>query len=107
METAFIQGLNKVMCAGYMLAVVCINLNLYLVSAFYQKKFNQATPRMGFIVSMALIILFVSSFFFADPGQETGWGHLRIVRLFFLLGSAVASGWSSAALFITMRKPRK
>jgi hypothetical protein len=107
METAFLQGLNKVLCAGYLLAVAGINLNLYLISAFYQKKFNQLSPRAGFIVSIALAILFVSSFFFSGPDQAAGWGHMRIARLFFLLGSAVASGWSSAALFITMRKPRK
>jgi hypothetical protein len=56
---------------------------------------------------MALAILFVSSFFFSDPDQISGWGHLRIARLFFLIGSAVACGWSSAALYMTMRKPRK
>ena len=107
METAFLQGLNKVFCAGYLLAVACINLNLYLISAFYQKKFNQVSPRAGFIVSIVLTIIFVSSFFFSDPGQTAEWGHLRIARLILLLGSAVASGWSSAALYITMRKPRK
>jgi uncharacterized membrane protein len=107
METAFLQGLNKVLCAGYVLAIACINLNLYLISAFYQKKFNQLSPRVGFIVSIVLAIIFVSSFFFSDPNQAAGWGHLRIARLFFLVGSAVASGWSSAALYATMRKPRK
>ena len=107
METAFLQGLNKVLCAGYLLAVAGINLNLYLISAFYQKKFNQLSPRAGFIVSIGLAILFVSSFFFPGPDQVSGWGHMRIAQLFFLVGSAVASGWSSAALYITMRKPRK
>jgi uncharacterized membrane protein len=107
MDTAFLQGLDKVMCAGYLLAVSCINLNLYLISAFYRKKFNQLSPRAGFIVSIALAILFISSFFFSGPDQSSGWGHLRIARLFFLVGSAVACGWSSAALYIAMRKPRK
>ena len=107
METVFLQGLNQVLCAGYLLAVACINLNLYLISAFYRKKFNQLSPRAGFIVSIALAILFVSSFFFSGLNLSSGWGHLRIARFFFLVGSAVACGWSSTALYMTMRKPRK
>jgi hypothetical protein len=107
METVFIQGLDKILCAGYLLAVSCINLNLYLVSAFYQKKFNQVTPRAGFLISVLLSVLYLASFFFSDPGAASGWGHLRLFRFFFLTAGAAASAWSSASLYITMRKPRK
>jgi hypothetical protein len=107
METVFLQGLDKILCAGYMLAVSCINLNLYLISAFYQKKFNQVSPRAGFMISIAFSVLYVASFFFSDQVTASGWSHLRLVRFFFLTGGAAASAWSSASLFITMRKPRK
>lgn len=107
MEPAFVQGLDKILCAGYLLAISCINLNLYLISAFYRKKFNQLSPRGGFVLSILCAVLYVASFFFPDAGSSSVWYNLRIVRIFLLCGSAVVSGWNSTILFITMRKPRK
>ncbi len=107
MDASFTLGLNKALCAGYFLSMMCINCILYLFSSFYRKKFNQPSPRAGFIVATILGLFYVFILFYMGSPHFPGWVIVRIVKTVCMAGSAIASGWSSASLFYTMKQTRK
>jgi hypothetical protein len=89
--------------AGYLCAVVCLNVTMYLIATFYNKKFGEPTPKLGFVFSIVLSILCAASVFIA-AGDGRALGVLQSVLLIL---SAAASIVSSLGLFFKMRKPRK
>jgi hypothetical protein len=107
MDTPFVLGLNKVLCAGYFLLIAWVNCTMFLISSFYRKKFNQQAPRYGFIASIIFTMLYVASLFFTVSltGQEIS--TFTLIQMVIIVGAAIASGWSSVNLFIVMKRARK
>jgi Ca2+/H+ antiporter len=107
MDAAFLQSLNKFLCAGYFIAMASISCIMFLFSSFYRKKFNQPSPRAGFIVAAATALFYVFFLFFIVTPHTAQWEYIRIFKSLCLIGSAIAFGWSSIRLFYTMKRTRK
>jgi hypothetical protein len=103
MNVTILLDLDRVLLAGYILAVVCLNVTMYLISAFYHKKFGESTPKAGFAVAIILSVLCAASVFVnAGSGRTLG-----ITQSSLLILSAGASASSAINLYFKMRKPRK
>ncbi len=103
MSVSILFDPERVLLAGYILAVVCLNATMYLISAFYHKKFGEATPKAGFAMSIFFSILCSASVF-----VSAGSGHmLGIIQSALLIAGGGASAAASINLFLKMRKPRK
>ena len=89
--------------AGYILCFVALNAVSFLISLFYRKKLQQASPRWGFLIAIAFAVLFCALLLGARDGSPllAGIGRLSIA------GSVVASAISTVNLFFIMRKVRK
>ena len=107
METAFILGLNKVLCVGYVLSIAWINCTMYLIASFYRKNFDQPVPRTGFIIAIVFSLVYVASLFFTVDSSALQSSIIKTIWTICLIGSALASGWSSINLLLIMKKPRK
>ena len=107
MESAFILGLNKVLCAGYVLSIAWINCIMYLIASFYRKNFNQPVPRMGFVIAIGVSLLYITSLFFTVSPSALLGNIFNVIQQLCLIGSAAASGWSSINLLLIMKKTRK
>jgi hypothetical protein len=103
MNVTFLFELDRVLLAGYIVFVVFLNATLYLVSAFYQKKFSQKTLKSGFVGSIVFSLLYIVTVFVSVKSGRT----LGIVQSALLILSAAASVISSSSLYFKMRKPRK
>jgi hypothetical protein len=103
MTTSTQLGIYHVLLVLYVLAVVFLNLLAFLISDFYRKKFNQPSPRVGFVaaIAMGLAIVGVSLFRRADAVAVE-----FIITLLFT-ASGLVSLLSSIGLYITMSKVRK
>jgi hypothetical protein len=103
MTTSTQLGIYHVLLMMYVLVVVCLNLLAYLISDFYRKKFNQPSPRLGFVAAivMGLAIVAISLFRRADAVAV----EFIITLLFTAAG--LTSLLSSIGLYITMSKVRK
>jgi uncharacterized membrane protein YoaK (UPF0700 family) len=95
METLFLTG--------YVVFIVFLNILALLISAFYQKKFNQPAPKAGFVSAILLAIVFI--LFSIIPQKATL--TFQIISALSLLGSGAASIGSILYLFFTMRRVRK
>ena len=103
MKIIFLLDLSRVLCAGYIMSVACLNATMYLISSFYKKKFNEPTPRAGFVIAIILSLCCALSVFVQFADEQSG----TIVQYSLLILAAGASAWSSINLFFTMRKERK
>lgn len=88
---------------GYIIFSSLLNLIALLISSFYQKKFSQESPKAGFIIAIALAMLFVGVIIFGKKGEMIA----QIAIVFTLIGSSIASSLSILNLYLTMRKIRK
>jgi hypothetical protein len=95
METLFLSG--------YVVFIIFLDILALLISAFYQKKFNQPAPKVGFLSAIFFAIIFVVLLFI--PLKITL--AIQIISAFLLLASGTASIGSILYLFLTMRKVRK
>jgi hypothetical protein len=103
MNVTILLDADRLLLAGYILAVVCLYATMYLISSFYHKKFGEATPRAGFALSMILSVLCAASVFVnAGNGMMLGFAQSSLLIL-----SAGASAASALSLYLKMRKPRK
>ena len=84
----------------YVLAIMGLGGMLYLISAFYQKKFNQPSPKAGFIAGLIVGIVFIVSLAI----QGNGAHGVRIFHGILLFGCSAGSIASTFALYFTMRK---
>ncbi len=100
--SSFPAGIEALLLSGYVLFSSLLNLMALLISAFYHKKFNQASPKAGFIIAITLAIVFIVVLFIGDNSVP-----FQITFVFALLGSGVASALSITGLFFTMRRIRK
>jgi hypothetical protein len=103
MNVTILFDFTRFCCAGYLCAVVCLNVTMYLIASFYSKKFGEPTPKLGFVFSIVLSVLCAASMFIAvENGPAPG-----TFQSVLLILSAAASIVSSIGLFFKMRKPRK
>ena len=103
MNITILLDFERFCLAGYLCAVACLNVTMYLIAAFYNKKFGEPTPRLGFIFSIILSLLCALTVFAAaGDGKMLGALQAGLVIL-----AAIASMISSTNLFLKMRKPRK
>lgn len=95
--------LSALLLQGFVLCFSFFNFVSLLISAFYHKKFGYPSPRVGFAVAIMLGIgyLLVSTLSIV---VKRG---LPFIESGLLLGCGLASMWSSAALFYTMKRIRK
>ena len=92
-----------VLFAVYVACALCLNGVMYLISAFYQKKFSQPSPRAGFMLAMILgVLLIVSVFVRIRPGEI-----IQVVQSTLLIGGGIASGWNGVSLYYTMKQVSK
>jgi hypothetical protein len=103
MNVTILLDFDRLCCAGYLCAVVCLNVTMYLIASFYNKKFGEPTPKLGFVFSIILSILCAASVFIAAGDGKA----LVLLQSVLLILSAAASIVSSIGLFFKMRKPRK
>ncbi len=92
----------RLLLAGYVLCFVFANVVAFLVSAFYRKKFNQPSPRAGFVIAIALGLAYMGSVFVRYRPVHV---H-TIVQVLFVFGGAIASVLSAMSLYYTMKKRR-
>ena len=97
------ESVYSVLVAVYILTVLGLNFITFLISDFYRKKFNQPSPRTGFIAAIILGLLLAGSLFFGTRESVTA----RVVQALLLTGCSVSSMISSVNLYLTMRKVRK
>ncbi len=107
MESAFAIDVSKFLSAGYVLLVLWINCTMYLISSFYQKRFNRPAPQVGFIIAILFGLLYVASLFCTTSTPFSQWTFLKASQEFFLIACSLASGWSSMHLFLIMKIKRK
>jgi drug/metabolite transporter (DMT)-like permease len=92
-----------VLFAGYVLCFIVLNAIAFLISLFYRKKFHHPSPRWGFIAAIACA--FLSCVLLS--GERNGAGASQSIGLLSLVGSALASIFSTARLFYVMQRVRK
>ncbi len=88
---------------GYILCFIALNIISLLISLFYRKKFRHPSPQWGFLAAIALA--FVSCVLLS--GERNGPGASQSIGLLSLVGSALASIFSTARLFYIMQRVRK
>jgi hypothetical protein len=95
---------GRMLLIGYVLAFSFANVVSYLISRFYQKKFGQPAPTVGFVVAVVFSLLYAVSLIGTWPVPV---GALEAVKTFLLCGCTVGSTWASLALYFTMKRVRK
>jgi hypothetical protein len=89
--------------AVYVLTIQGINLITLLIADFYQKKFEQPSPRLGFLISIFLGIAIILSI----PFYGTALSTITFVQSYMLAACASLSLYSTISLHFTMRRVRK
>jgi hypothetical protein len=95
--------LEYVFFTGYVLCFIALNVFAVLMSLFYRKNFQRPSPRWGFLASMILSLLFLSTLLAARSGSL----FLATASRIALAGAIVTSMFSSLSLYVLMRKVRK
>ncbi len=95
--------LPALLLQGFVLCFSFFNFVSLLISAFYHKKFGHPSPRAGFAVAIALGVGYLVVSTLSIVVQH----GLPFIESGLLLGCGLASMWSSAALFYTMKRIRK
>jgi len=93
----------------YLVIILALNLVAYLISDFYRRKFNQPSPRLGFVAAVFMGSLFLLSLllFLFVPIHSPVLPFVKIAMPYFLLGSGMMSIYSSVSLFFTMKRVRR
>ena len=89
------MSLEALLLSGYILLSSLLNLIALLISAFYHKKFNQSSPKTGFIIAISLAIVFVVVFY--SSRSESIFFQVASVLLFW--ASGIASSHSAYSAF--------
>ena len=89
--------------AVYAGSVCCLNVILFLIASFYQRKFNETSPRLGFVVGGILAAALIAVLFIPLPTPEIA----RITEGVLLAGAALVSGSSTVILYFIMRRSKK
>lgn len=94
----------RILLAGYILAVICLNFLMFVISSFYMKKIGQKSPRSGFIIAILLALCYAGSILVSFNRHPDTAG---LVQFVLIILCAAVSAISSLNLFFTMRKVRK
>ncbi len=95
--------LSAFLLQGFVLCFSFFNFVSLLISEFYHKKIGHASPRVGFVVAIILGVGYLIVSTLSIMAQR----GLPFIESGLLLGCGLASMWSSAALFYTMKRIRK
>jgi polyferredoxin len=96
-------SLESILLCGYVMFYALMNILGLLISTFYKKKFNQPSPKIGFILAIILALVFI--IIVQLPLKIIAF--VPFVSALLLISSATASIVSTLFLFLTMRKVRK
>jgi hypothetical protein len=94
---------SALLLSGYVLTIIGLNLICYLISSFYQKKFGEASPRLGFMSAGALSVLLAVALWIPLGSAST----TELVQVALLWSSGVLSAVNSVQLYYTMKRVRK
>jgi cytochrome bd-type quinol oxidase subunit 1 len=75
-----------------------------LISSFYRRKFQQSSPRAGFVAALVFGVCFLLSYAFV---RDDNTAAIRTLQIYLLLGCGIATMYNSLALYFTMKKVRK
>ena len=98
-----LSGLSVFFLAGYVAFVLSMNGLGYMIAIFYERKFDQATPKNGFLVAIGAGIMFAGSLFIDTHGARAG----LLFQAVMLVAAGIASVWNAAQLYLTMKKESK
>jgi polyferredoxin len=96
-------SLESLLLCGYVVFFTLMNILGLLISSFYKKKFNQPSPKIGFILAFIFALVFVVVI--QLPSKNIVF--IQYISTLLLISSATASIVSTLFLFLTMRKVRK
>jgi hypothetical protein len=88
----------------YALALMSLAFLALLISSFYRRKFHQPSPRLGFVLTIVLGLLFIASYAFVREGW---YAAARAAQAYLLLGCGIASMYGALGLYFTMKKIHK
>ncbi|MBD3322550.1 MAG: hypothetical protein GF350_15720 [Chitinivibrionales bacterium] len=94
---------SEMLLMGYLIFATGLVLFCYMISAFYQKKFSEPSPKIGFLIATILWLLLFCSIPVSGPDSLP----LRTAQPLLLIGGSIAAGWNSILLYYTMKRPRK
>ena len=103
MHVTFLLEPARFLLVGYILAVVCLNFLMFVISSFYAKKIGKKSPRAGFVIAIVFSLCYAA-------GALVSFGapsHLRIANSLFLILCAGTSIACSLNLFFIMRRVKK
>ena len=103
MASHFPLNMETLFLTGYVVFIVLLNILALLISTFYQKKFNQPAPKVGFLSAILFAVVFIVILIIPQKATLA----IEIISAFSLLGSGITSIGSILYLFLTMRKVRK
>jgi hypothetical protein len=98
-----LKALESGLLISYILFCCSLNFFALLISSFYKKSLQRSSPKAGFIVAIALALIFIPLNFYTSKADTA----IGIISVISLLGSGVASIISIIALFVTMSKIQK
>jgi hypothetical protein len=93
----------RIILAGYILAVVCLNFLMFAISSFYMKKIGQKSPRAGFIIAIVLALCYAVSLV-VSLGTAP---HMQLMQSLLIILCTGTSAACSLNLFFIMRRVRK
>ena len=93
----------RLFLVGYILAVICLNFLMFVISSFYMKKIGQKSPRAGFCIAIILALCYAVSLLMP---HEAG-SQLPLLQSLLIILCAGTSAACSLNLFFIMRRVRK
>jgi hypothetical protein len=93
----------RLLLAGYILAVICLNFLMFVISSFYMKKIGQKSPRAGFLIAIVLALFYATSLL-VSFGSGSQLPLVQSLLIFLSTGTSLAC---SLNLFFIMRRVRK
>lgn len=94
---------GTLLLAAYLIALIGLNFVCGLISAFYQHRLGEPSPRAGYVATVVLLLI-VTATLFGPLARFTWTGTVQGILLFL---GGTASAWNSASLFLTMKRIRK
>lgn len=95
--------LPPALLATYAGCVCCLDVILFLIAAFYRRKFNEPSPRLGFIMGGILCAGLIVALFAPVTSPEI----MHITQGVLLAGAALSSGSATMILYFIMRRSKK
>jgi hypothetical protein len=103
MDISITFATKDIVLAGYIFCMLCVNFIMYLIAAFYRRKFGHTSPKAGFSLAIVLGLLFIISLFVRAGSAQVQ----NIAQSLLLLLSAIASGCNSISVYVTMKRVSK